>query len=82
MELLRAFYIEHMADHGTVLSWLAAQVGPANIAQLYFVLRLVEEYLDDMAEHRTFVQPVIEGLLAKLVEVSQHFHFLLQFQTK
>lgn len=69
MELLRAFYVEHMVDHGSVLSWLAAQVGPANIAQLYFVLRLVEEYLDDLAEHRSFVQPVIEGLLAKLAEV-------------
>jgi mediator of RNA polymerase II transcription subunit 12 len=69
IELLRAFYDEHMADHATVLSWLAAQIAPANIAQLYFILRLVEEYLDDLAEHRTFAQPVIEGCLAKLVEV-------------
>jgi mediator of RNA polymerase II transcription subunit 12 len=58
-----------MVDHGTVLSWLGAQIAPANIAQLYFVLRLVEEYLDDLAQHRMFVKPVIEGCLAKLVEV-------------
>ncbi|KAG9095716.1 RNA polymerase II mediator complex subunit [Ceratobasidium sp. 370] len=69
VELLGAFYSEHLVDHATVLSWLAAQVAPANIAQLYFVLRLLEEYLDDMAEHRMFAQPVIEGCLAKLVEI-------------
>ncbi|KAG8686075.1 RNA polymerase II mediator complex subunit, partial [Ceratobasidium sp. 394] len=69
VELLGAFYSEHLVDHATVLSWLAAQVAPANIAQLYFVLRLIEEYLDDIAEHRMFAQPVIEGCLAKLVEI-------------
>ncbi|KAF8756928.1 Transcription mediator complex subunit Med12 [Rhizoctonia solani] len=69
VELMRAFYVEHMVDHGAVLSWLSAQVLPANIAQFYFVLRLVEEYLDDIAQHRLFAQPVIEGCLAKLVEV-------------
>ncbi|KAG8709991.1 RNA polymerase II mediator complex subunit [Ceratobasidium sp. 395] len=69
VELLGAFYTEHMVDHATVLSWLAAQVAPANIAQLYFILRLLEEYLDDIAEHRMFAQPVIEGCLTKLVEI-------------
>ncbi|KAJ1304311.1 hypothetical protein OPQ81_005471 [Rhizoctonia solani] len=69
VELLRAFYVEHMVDHGTVLNWLSAQALPANIAQFYFVLRLVEEYLDDTAQHRIFAQPVIEACLAKLVEI-------------
>ncbi|KAG8742716.1 RNA polymerase II mediator complex subunit [Ceratobasidium sp. 414] len=69
VELLGAFYSEHLVDHAAVLNWLAAQVAPANIAQLYFVLRLLEEYLDDIAEHRMFAQPVIEGCLAKLVEI-------------
>ncbi|KAH7339351.1 hypothetical protein B0J17DRAFT_705466 [Rhizoctonia solani] len=69
VDLLRAFYAEHMVDHGAVLGWLSAQALPANIAQFYFVLRLVEEYLDDIAQHRMFAQPVIEACLAKLVEV-------------
>ncbi|QRV93786.1 mediator complex subunit Med12 [Ceratobasidium sp. AG-Ba] len=69
VDLLRSFYNEHMVDHATMLSWLAAQIVPSNVAQLYFVLRLVEEYLDDMAEHRMFAQPVVEGCLAKLVEI-------------
>jgi mediator of RNA polymerase II transcription subunit 12 len=58
-----------MVDHESVLSWLSAQALPANIAQFYFVLRLVEEYLDDIAQHRLFAQPVIEACLAKLIEV-------------
>ncbi|CAE6502670.1 unnamed protein product [Rhizoctonia solani] len=69
VDLLRAFYVEHMVDHGTVLSWLSAQALPANIAQFYFVLRLSEEYLDDIAQHRMFAQPVLEACLAKLVEI-------------
>ncbi|CAE6538597.1 unnamed protein product [Rhizoctonia solani] len=69
VDLLRAFYVEHMVDHGTVLGWLSAQALPANIAQFYFVLRLAEEYLDDMAQHRMFAQPVIEACLSKLVEI-------------
>ncbi|KAG9085643.1 RNA polymerase II mediator complex subunit, partial [Ceratobasidium sp. 392] len=58
-----------MVDHAAVLSWLAAQIAPANIAQFYFILRLLEEYLDDMAEHRMFAQPMVEGCLAKIVEI-------------
>ncbi|KAB5588281.1 Med12 domain containing protein [Ceratobasidium theobromae] len=68
VELLRAFYLEQMVDHGAVLSWLSSQIAPANVAQLYFVLRLVEEYLDDIAQHRMFARPTIEGCLVKLVE--------------
>ncbi|CAE7226860.1 unnamed protein product [Rhizoctonia solani] len=73
VDLLRAFYVEHMVDHGTVLGWLSAQALPANIAQFYFVLRLVEEYMDDIAQHRMFAQPVIEACLTKLVEVGPDF---------
>jgi mediator of RNA polymerase II transcription subunit 12 len=41
-----------------------------NLAQAGFLARLAEEYLDDIMTSRALARPLVEGCLAKLMEVS------------
>lgn len=68
--LLREFYDESLVDHGTVLFWLALQVGLSNIIQLGFIAKVVQEYHEALLQHRGFLRPFIVGLMEKLIEIT------------
>jgi mediator of RNA polymerase II transcription subunit 12, fungi type len=59
-----------MVDHATFLLWLAQQVPAVNLAQLGFVAKIAEEYLEGLLQHRGFLRPFIEGCTVKITEVS------------
>jgi hypothetical protein len=40
-----------------------------NMAQLEFVIRIAEDYLDLVMENRSFLAPFIEACLVRLTEV-------------
>ena len=70
LSLLRAFYAEGMVDHRTFLAWLVQQCTACNLAQLGFVVRLVDEYLDGMMVCHALVRPLVEACILRLAEVS------------
>ena len=41
----------------------------SNLAQIEFVIRIAEDYLDLVMENRSFLAPFIEACLARLTEV-------------
>ena len=67
--MLREMFAESLVDRGTVLLWVAQQVGTSTIPQLGFVVKLAEEYLEGLLEHRGFLRPFITGITDKLLEV-------------
>ncbi|EJF57727.1 hypothetical protein DICSQDRAFT_182976 [Dichomitus squalens LYAD-421 SS1] len=69
LSLLRTFYAEGLVDNRTFLSWLVQQMATCNLAQLGFVARLADEYLDGMLVSRALTHPVVEACLAKYVEI-------------
>ncbi|KAJ3480114.1 hypothetical protein NLI96_g8581 [Meripilus lineatus] len=69
LSLLRSFYSEGMVDNRTFLAWLVQQTGTCNLAQLGFVSRLSDEYLDGMLMCRALTRPFVESCLNRLVEV-------------
>lgn len=73
-------------DNRTFLVWLVQQLATCNLAQLGFIARLVDEYLDGMLVTRSITRPFIETCLAKVSEVlsrdgpaTRAFLFLLTF---
>lgn len=70
LELLRSFYTEGMVDKRGYLVWLVQQIVACNLGQLGFVARLVDEYLEDMVDHRALMRPLVESCLSKLSEVT------------
>ncbi|PCH43895.1 hypothetical protein WOLCODRAFT_138657 [Wolfiporia cocos MD-104 SS10] len=69
LELLRSFYSEGLVDNKTFLAWLVQQVGSCNLAQLGFVARLADEYLDGMLISRALTHHFVEACLSKLAEI-------------
>jgi len=69
LKLLRTFYAEHLVDHRTFLTWLVHQMTSCNLAQAGFIIRLADEYLDDILSSRALTRPLVEACLAKLLEV-------------
>jgi mediator of RNA polymerase II transcription subunit 12, fungi type len=69
LDLLREFYAECLVDHGTFLSWLAQQLTTSNLAQANFVARIADEYLEGMLPYRGLQRAMIDGCLAKHIEV-------------
>lgn len=69
LSLLRTFYAEGLVDNRTFLSWLIQQMATCNLAQLGFVARLADEYLEGMLVSRALTHPFTEACLAKLGEV-------------
>ncbi|KAG8934799.1 RNA polymerase II mediator complex subunit [Tulasnella sp. 418] len=71
LALIREFYAEGLIDHSLFLFWLSQQVGQSNIAQLGFVTKLADEYLEGILQHRGFLRPFILGCVEKLMEVGR-----------
>lgn len=69
LNLLRAFYDEGLVDNRTFLVWLVQQLATCNLAQLGFIARLVDEYLDGMLATRSIARPFVEMCLGKVSEV-------------
>ena len=69
LSLLRAFYDEGLVDNRTFLVWLVQQLATCNLAQLGFIARLVNEYLDGMLVTRSIARPFVEMCLGKVSEV-------------
>lgn len=69
LSLLRSFYSEGMVDNRTFLAWLVQQTGTCNLAQLGFVSRLADDYLDGMLMCRALVRPFAEACFNRLAEV-------------
>ncbi|KAJ3559369.1 hypothetical protein NM688_g388 [Phlebia brevispora] len=70
LKLLRAFYSEGLVDNRTFLAWLVQQTSTCNLAQLGFVARLADEYLDGMLVCRALTRPFAEACLHRLSEVN------------
>ena len=70
LNLLRAFYAEGLVDNRTFLLWLVEQMATCNLAQLGFVARIAEEYLDGMVTCRALTGPFVEYTLCRLSEVN------------
>ena len=56
-------------DNRTFLVWLVQQLATCNLAQLGFIARLVDEYLDGMLVTRSITRPFVEMCLGKVSEV-------------
>ena len=70
LQLLKAFYSEGLIDNRTFLAWLVQQVGTCNLAQLGFVARLADEYLDGLLNCRALARPFADASLSRISEVS------------
>ena len=56
-------------DNRTFLVWLVQQLATCNLAQLGFIARLVNEYLDGMLVTRSITRPFVDVCLGKVSEV-------------
>ncbi|KAJ7072521.1 hypothetical protein C8F01DRAFT_1104256 [Mycena amicta] len=70
LELLRPFYSEGLVDSRIFLVWLVQQMSTSNLAQVGFLVRLAEEYLDGIIKTRSLARPFIDACLCKLTEVA------------
>ncbi|KAH7905552.1 hypothetical protein BJ138DRAFT_1072652 [Hygrophoropsis aurantiaca] len=70
LKLLRPFYTEGLVDNRTFLIWLVQQMATCNLAQVGFVARLADEYLDGMLVSRALTKPFVDACIAKLVEIN------------
>jgi mediator of RNA polymerase II transcription subunit 12 len=75
LELLRPFYSEGLVDSRTFLVWLVQQLGVSNLAQVGFMVRLADEYLDGIMKNRALARPFIDACLCKLSEVCKILAF-------
>ncbi|KAJ7350313.1 hypothetical protein DFH08DRAFT_106631 [Mycena albidolilacea] len=69
LELLRPFFSEGLVDSRTFLVWLVQQMGASNLAQVGFLVRLADEYLDGIMKSRPLARPFIDACLSKLSEI-------------
>ncbi|KAJ7497070.1 hypothetical protein FB451DRAFT_214151 [Mycena latifolia] len=69
LELLRPFYSEGLVDSRTFLVWLVQQMGMSNLAQVGFMVRLADEYLDGIIKSRALARPFVDACLCKLTEI-------------
>lgn len=74
LALLRTFYAEGLVDNRTFLAWLVQQMSTCNLAQLGFVARLADEYLDGMLVSRALTRPFVDATLQKLTEVIRQYY--------
>ncbi|KAF7301177.1 Med12 domain-containing protein [Mycena indigotica] len=70
LELLRPCYSEGLVDSRTFLVWLVQQMGSSTLAQVGFLVRLAEEYVDGIMKNRSLARPFIDACLSKLAEIS------------
>ncbi|KAJ7078858.1 hypothetical protein B0H15DRAFT_526897 [Mycena belliarum] len=69
LELLRPFYSEGLVDSRTFLIWLVQQMSLSNLAQIGFIVRLSDEYLDGIIKSRPLARPFLDACLCKLSEI-------------
>lgn len=69
LQLLQTFYAEDLVDHRTFLTWLIHQMTTCNLAQVGFIIRLADEYLEDILDSRALTRPLADSCLTKLFEV-------------
>ncbi|KAF8170267.1 hypothetical protein K438DRAFT_1982787 [Mycena galopus ATCC 62051] len=69
LELLRPIFSEGLVDSRTFLVWLVQQMGVSNLAQVGFLVRLADEYLDGIMKSRPLARPFIDASLSKLSEI-------------
>lgn len=69
LNLLRAFYTEGLVDNRTFLAWLVQQTATCNLAQLGFVARMADEYLDGMLTCHALCRPFVDACFNKISEV-------------
>ncbi|KAJ7690646.1 hypothetical protein B0H17DRAFT_1064288 [Mycena rosella] len=69
LELLRPFYSEGLVDSRTFLVWLVQQMGISNLAQVGFMVRLADEYLDGIIKSRALARHFVDVCLCKLSEI-------------
>ncbi|KAF8299261.1 hypothetical protein DL93DRAFT_2173589 [Clavulina sp. PMI_390] len=68
LALLREFVSEGLVDQPTFMSWLAAILLSCNLAQLEFVIQIVEEHFETLLENRAYLAPFLEACLTRLNE--------------
>lgn len=69
LQLLRNFYAEGLVDNRTFLAWLIHQLYISNLAQLGFIARLVDEFMEGIVSTRALTRPTVEACLNRLSEV-------------
>ncbi|KAI0259684.1 hypothetical protein BC834DRAFT_606637 [Gloeopeniophorella convolvens] len=69
LDLLRSFYSEGLVDNRTFLTWLVLQMCTCNLAQVGFVARLADEYLDGILACRALSRPFVDACLCKISEI-------------
>ncbi|KAI0068850.1 hypothetical protein BV25DRAFT_1904185 [Artomyces pyxidatus] len=69
LELLRSFYDEGLVDNRTFLSWLVLQMCTCSLAQVGFVARLADVYLDGIVSCRALTRPFVDACLVKITEI-------------
>ncbi|KAK7057438.1 Med12 domain-containing protein [Favolaschia claudopus] len=69
LELLRPFYLEGLVDSRTFLVWLVQQMVMSNLAQVGFLVRIADEYLEGIMKSRPLAQPFVDASLCKLSEI-------------
>ena len=69
LNLLHAFYAEGLVDNRTFLAWLVQQTATCNLAQLGFIARMADNYLDGMLTCRALSRPFVEACLSRVAEV-------------
>ena len=73
LQLLRNFYSEGLIDNRTFLAWLIQQLYVSNLAQLGFIARLLDEFVDGALATRALTRPLVEGCLTRISEVCHSF---------
>ncbi|KAK7692890.1 hypothetical protein QCA50_004525 [Cerrena zonata] len=69
LQLLRNFYAEGLVDNRTFLAWLIHQLYISNLAQLGFIARLVDEFMEGIVSTRALTRPTVEACLNRLSEI-------------
>lgn len=74
LRLLELLYEDHLLERESFLRFLVAQVDGSNIAQLPFVLFLVEEYLGEFLLTEPLSARLVAACFGRSTEVSLTYH--------
>ena len=61
--------MENLVSPRILLGWLADQVTSSNLAQLGFILLVVNEYLLDIVNHLSLARLIVRGACQRIKEV-------------
>lgn len=74
LKLLQTFYLEGLVDHRTFSVWVVHQMATCNLAQVGFIARIADEYLEGMLSNRPLAKHLVDACVVKLSEVSSLEH--------